>query len=191
MLSPQLSAKQISYAFTCHTHNKSYEDVAEMICCEAMNGFGYPNEFQHVILNIVNNARDAIISCRNNNPEQLQSAGRISFDFYHTASAIVMEIGDNGGGIRPEIMNHIFEPYFTTREPDKGTGLGLYMSKLIMEHMDGRLSVKNSDQGALFTLELPGRDKATSEGDAGQRDARKQDILHHHDNEKGKNHGGN
>ncbi|MFH2122895.1 MAG: PAS domain-containing protein [Pseudomonadota bacterium] len=156
MLSSQLSAHQIGYRLTCHTHNRSCEDVAEMIFCEAMTTFGHQNEFQHVILNIVNNAQDAIMAGRVSSPAQQRPAGRITFDFYHGDSSLIIEIGDNGGGIDPGIIDRIFEPYFTTRGPDKGTGLGLYMSKVIMEHMGGKLSVKNSDQGALFILELQG-----------------------------------
>lgn len=167
IMSAQLSDNQIRYRLNCHTHNRSYEDIDEMLGCEAMISFGYQNEFQHVILNIVNNARDAILSRRDGNPEWSQAPGQIDFDFYHPDTAIVIEIADNGGGIAPDILDRVFEPYFTTKEPDKGTGLGLYMSKVIMEHMNGRLSARNSDQGAVFILELPGRVEITEgRGDA-------------------------
>jgi len=126
-----------------------------MVSCEGMAIFGYSNEFRHVILNIVNNAMDAIIAGRTGNPVRKQQPGQIKFDFFHADPTLIINIADNGGGIDVENIHRIFEPYFTTKDPDKGTGLGLYMSKVIMEHMDGRLSVENNDRGAVFTLELP------------------------------------
>jgi len=65
-------------------------------------------------------------------------------------------IEDNGRGIAPEHMDRIFEPYFTTKYAKQGTGIGLYMTKMIIENnMNGIIEVKNTEQGALFTIKLP------------------------------------
>jgi signal transduction histidine kinase len=68
----------------------------------------------------------------------------------------VLSIEDNGGGIPESIIERIFEPYYTTKQEGKGTGVGLYMSKMIVEqNMGGRLEVSNHAQGACFSIYLP------------------------------------
>jgi len=118
---------------------------------------GYPNEFKQVILNIVNNAKDAILA-RNGEWGQ----GRVELRFLWEGEILSLEIEDNGGGIPPSVLEKIFDPYFTTKNSDtgeEGTGIGLYMAKTIIEeNMKGTLRVENSaasDPGACFTLLLP------------------------------------
>ena len=66
------------------------------------------------------------------------------------------KICDNAGGIPEDVLPRIFEPYFTTKEEKGGTGLGLYMSQMIIEkHLKGTISVENSDEGACFTVSIP------------------------------------
>ena len=108
--------------------------------------YGFESEFQQVILNIVNNARDALF-------EQKRNDGKIIITVYEELTFTVFKIQDNAGGIPADIINRIFEPYFTTKEQGKGTGLGLYMSKMIIEeNMHGHLSVSHINNGSEFTI---------------------------------------
>jgi len=111
--------------------------------------FGYQNELKQVILNIINNAKDAIIS---NKIED----GKIEVDISLVKDILKITIEDNAGGINESIMDKIFEPYFTTKFKSQGTGIGLYMSKMIIEkNMKGSLKVINDEYGAVFTIKLP------------------------------------
>ena len=109
---------------------------------------GYPNEFKQVILNIVSNAKDALVENSINNAV-------ISINTQKLEETGIISIKDNAGGIPQDVINRVFEPYFTTKEQGKGTGLGLYMSKMIIEdNMNGVLKVQNTKDGAEFILEL-------------------------------------
>jgi two-component system CheB/CheR fusion protein len=115
---------------------------------ENLSYFGYPNEFKQVIINIVNNAKDAIIN------KKLKD-GQIDVNINSDENHITIEISDNAGGVPQDIINRIFEPYFTTKFESQGTGLGLYMSKTIIEkNMNGKMSVNNNDKGAVFVIKL-------------------------------------
>ncbi|MBF0537294.1 MAG: PAS domain S-box protein [Nitrospirae bacterium] len=114
---------------------------------------GYPNEFKQVILNILNNSRDAI-TLRRNTDARIQGRIDIQLSNNETRDQFIVSITDNGGGIPEDIMERIFDPYFTTKESE-GTGIGLYMSKTIIEtNMGGQLTVRNIDGGAEFTIAL-------------------------------------
>ncbi len=106
---------------------------------------GIENEFKHLILNILNNAKDAF-----NERERKQRA--IFIRFFEESGNIILEIEDNAGGIPDDIIQDIFKPNVTSKE--EGTGIGLYMSAQIAQKMNGQLFVSNSDQGAKFTLEV-------------------------------------
>jgi len=111
--------------------------------------YTYPNEIIHVILNLLKNAEDAFFFKETDNPH-------ITIRTYHKNASIYLEIEDNAGGIEPHIMSKIFDPYFTTKENADGTGLGLYMSKIIIEdHCHGKIEVLNGEKGAVFRLIFP------------------------------------
>ena len=116
---------------------------------EKMEVLGYPNEFSQALLNILSNAKD-VLSDREIPHPYIRMQLKKGFKF------MLIMIEDNGGGIGIEHMDRIFEPYFTTKYAKQGTGIGLYMTKMIIENnMNGIISVKNTNEGALFTIKLP------------------------------------
>jgi len=107
----------------------------------------FPNELAQVILNIIQNSKDAILEKNIKNPF-------IKVKTYKADNYIVIEIEDNAGGIPEKYKDKIFEPYFSTKSKN-GTGLGLYMSKMIIEkHCNGKLYFKNTKNGVKFIIEL-------------------------------------
>ena len=109
----------------------------------------YPNELIQVFLNIFKNTID---NFRINDI----ASPCLSITSFEKEDFITIEIFDNGGGIPEEIMEKIFHPYFSTKTEKNGTGLGLYMSKTIIEdHCHGKLTVSNENNGACFTIKLP------------------------------------
>ena len=109
---------------------------------------GYKNELGQALLNILNNAKDALIE--NNISDKIVTISIQEFN-----ESIHIHIEDNANGIPKDIMNNIFDPYFSTKNEKNGTGLGLYMTKIIIEeHMNGTIDVKNSETGAIFTIVL-------------------------------------
>ncbi len=109
---------------------------------------GYPSEYMQALLNILNNAKDVLLERRVANP-------LISIAVLRENRRSVVCIRDNGGGIRDDVLPRIFDPYFTTKEQGKGTGIGLYMSKAIIEKsIDGKLTARNVEDGAEFRIEV-------------------------------------
>jgi signal transduction histidine kinase len=109
---------------------------------------GFQNEFSQVILNILNNARDAMI-------EKEIADGKVMISIFSKENRTVITVADNAGGIPEDIINKVFDPYFTTKGPQLGTGIGLFMSKAIVEkNMGGRISVRNTEIGAEFRIEM-------------------------------------
>ncbi|WP_457606631.1 transporter substrate-binding domain-containing protein [Nitratifractor sp.] len=112
---------------------------------------GSRSEFQQVILSLLSNARDALIKYR---AEKRRIRIRLE------DRSVIFE--DNGGGIPSEIVERIFEPYFTTKGSSQGTGIGLYMSRMIVEKsFGGAIRVENTEEGARFIIQFP-------EGDDGE-----------------------
>lgn len=108
----------------------------------------YKNEYIQVVLNIVNNAKEQFMQ------KSIEDA-QIVIRSYDRGDVAVMEISDNAGGIDEDIIDKIFDPYFSTKFDKNGTGLGLNMSKNIIEqHCNGKLYVQNIENGAKFTIEI-------------------------------------
>jgi len=111
--------------------------------------YGPQGEFSQVILNILGNARDAI------KEKQLQN-GQVRIKVSAGNKTISLSISDNAGGIPEAVLPKIFDPYFSTKGQAQGTGIGLYMSKTIIEkHFYGNLEADNEEDGAIFTITLP------------------------------------
>ncbi len=103
-------------------------------------------QLHRTIINLLSNALDAVSS----------DEGEVRLKTYLRSSGIGIEISDNGPGIPPELIDKVFEPYFTTKEEGKGTGLGLFISQRIIERHGGALLLQNSSgKGACFQIELP------------------------------------
>ena len=108
----------------------------------------YKNDLQQAIIIILNNSKDALVS------NKIKYA-KIEIKSYVKESKIVIRICDNADGIKDEIIDKLFEPYFTTKHKTQGTGLGLYIAKIIVENtMNGSLYVKNEDKKTCFYIEL-------------------------------------
>jgi signal transduction histidine kinase len=147
----QMMKAHISVSLDCRydAARKPGEGAHSKTCaCEPeLAVYGYPNEFKQALLNIMANARDAIVNKR----RQDASAGARP----PASKTVMLEIRDTGGGIPSGILAKLFEPYFTTKEGE-GTGIGLYMSKVIIEkNMGGLIRASNGEKGAVFTIELP------------------------------------
>ena len=127
---------------------------------EKIGIYSYENELTHILLNIINNAKDALTQSHTTDKS-------IRIYSKKTDTHAIISIIDNAGGIKDAIISKVFEPYFTTKHKSVGTGIGLYMSKQIVEkHMGGKISCKNIQhkmgnqdgtlmQCAMFTIEIP------------------------------------
>ncbi|MEA3554777.1 MAG: hybrid sensor histidine kinase/response regulator [Campylobacterota bacterium] len=108
--------------------------------------YGSENDFKHLILNIINNSKDAF------NENEIQDR-TININLFKKDETITLEIYDNAGGIPNKVIDNIFNANVTTKEEGKGTGIGLYMSKQIASKHSGKLYVENIDNGAKFIFE--------------------------------------
>ncbi|MEA1913961.1 MAG: ABC transporter substrate-binding protein [Campylobacterota bacterium] len=110
----------------------------------------YASEIKQVVLNIIKNAEDVLLERKIQNPRIV-----IETCYNEQTQHKKIIIQDNAGGVPIGITDKIYEPYFSTKKEKDGTGLGMYMSKMIIEdHCDGKLSVINDEMGAVFSIEL-------------------------------------
>lgn len=109
----------------------------------------YKNELLQVFLNILNNAKDAFLENRTISPT-------VCIYLNEAEEKLHFLITDNGGGINADVLTHIFEPYFSTKSEKNGTGLGLYMSAMIVEkHLKGSIGVCSENNTSTFTIIVP------------------------------------
>ncbi len=118
----------------------------------------YPRELMQVFVNIITNAKDALIF------KKIEDA-QINIRVYEDEKYVNTEIYDNAGGIDVDVLPKVFDPYFSTKDEKNGTGLGLYMSKMIIEnHLHGKIKVSSNSKGACFTVRLLKEEFEAEEG---------------------------
>ncbi|SFV67882.1 PUTATIVE TWO-COMPONENT SENSOR [hydrothermal vent metagenome] len=127
-------------------HNIDFiEEIEDNLMISTFN-----KELEHILINLFSNARDALDTKEIENKE-------IRLCAFAKGKDCVIEVRDNAGGIAKDVISRVFDPYFTTKEQGKGTGLGLYMSKKILtETIGGHIDVCNTQDGAKFTITLKG-----------------------------------
>ncbi|RII28836.1 MAG: hypothetical protein CXR31_02895 [Geobacter sp.] len=119
---------------------------------------GYPNEFSHALLNILYNAKDVFLDRGTVKPF-------VEICCRQEGGNAVITVHDNGGGISTADADKVFELYFTTKAKGHGTGIGLYMAKMIIEkNMGGSITVRNGSDGAEFVIKLPGESSLPGDG---------------------------
>lgn len=120
----------------------------ELHCHEEVVTHGYRNEYAQVLLTILSNARDALV-------DHATTAPKITLTCRSESGRSVVTIADNAGGISTEAMDRIFDAFFTTKSTGQGTGINLFVSKLVVEKkMGGSLTVRNALGGAEFRIEV-------------------------------------
>ncbi len=133
---------------TIHRHGLQIE----VNCIKKAQINGYLSQFSQVLVNLINNSKDAY---------KLKGIENKKIDItvdVQTKGYVSVLFEDYAGGINPAVMDKIFYPYFTTKHSSSGTGLGLYMSKMIIENsMNGTISVINSKDGAVFRIVMPSK----------------------------------
>lgn len=152
----QLRSRDIETHFSFHEKNSvpreiSLEENPETY--PSVEVIGFSSEYQQVVMNLLSNARDAILERK-----KMESTfhGELSLSIEVTGNTAKLIVEDNGQGIPRELGDKIFDAYFTTKDTDAGTGIGLYMSRTIVEkNLGGRIYFDDIPQGARFTLEIP------------------------------------
>ncbi|QAR32324.1 PAS domain S-box protein [Geovibrio thiophilus] len=157
LLRVQLHDRKISYRIYCICADKTHDCTEDAVMDDCPGGralvCGYLDEFKQALMNIVYNAVDAI---EENFAKGIVQKGFIRIEIENTPGHVVLRIKDNGTGISPEKLSKVFDPYYTTKEEGKGTGIGLYMAKMVIEkHNGGRISAGNADGGAFFEILIP------------------------------------
>lgn len=111
------------------------------------------NEMEHIFLNLLTNSRDAF-------EEREIEIKDIYINANIDSNNITITVEDTAGGIPDNIISKIYDPYFTTKEQGKGTGIGLYMTQsIIVNHFKGSIQLKNTSKGVRFTMVLPIKNK--------------------------------
>ena len=146
LMSKQLEAHGIAFDIVCNApRGNGTKETAFIVD-------GYENEFKQVILNLLNNAKEAVDSHAETHPDAPRA---VTIYVGRTKEHVTVHVRDTGGGVPPEIFDTMFDVYVSTKHEQQGTGLGLYLAKVIIEtNMGGTIRAKNIDGGAEFILEL-------------------------------------
>jgi signal transduction histidine kinase len=157
LVSAQLSSNSISFRVMCACGRKCFiteNEIKDPDCKMRSSAIiGYEGEFKQVLLNLIHNTKDALEDRRRR--EGVPFDAFIDFAINVGKDEVTLEIKDNGGGIPPEVMPKIFDPYFTTKEEGKGTGIGLFMSRNIVEqHMKGHIYAESNGEFTTFVLKF-------------------------------------
>lgn len=140
----------VEQSTTIVQHSLDNESIKLHIeCLDNSKVLGYKNELMQVVVNLIQNSKDAI------NQRHIEEPS-IDIKISEDDTYALLQIEDNAGGIKENIMDHIFDPYFTTKHQDQGTGLGLYISKVIINNnFGGTLQATNTKNGVQFTIKIP------------------------------------
>jgi signal transduction histidine kinase len=144
--------KAIENILTILNHTLKYNYIDVNLECKNIDTptvYGYPNEFKQTLLNIINNAKDAILAKR----AKGQEASKINIHLLERTHQWVLNIEDDGEGFKEDALSYIFDPFYSTKK--NGDGFGLYMAKLIIEDkMNGTILASNHENGARITIYL-------------------------------------
>jgi signal transduction histidine kinase len=150
LLAPQLESSNIEVLTECD------KDMSRCDVCDTRFVCGYQSELKQVLLNILLNSKDAILDRQKKSGKDYKGEIHIKLAHAKENNTVTISISDNGGGIEQKALSRIFEPYFSTKEQGKGIGIGLYMSKIIIErNFGGKINAQNITDGAQVTIELP------------------------------------
>ncbi len=135
---------KVTHLMSASLHNNNIELKTQIV--DDFKIYCYPNEMPQALLNIISNAKDIL-------KEKNIKNATISLKAFKKDRANIITIEDNGGGINITPIDKIFEPYFSTKQAKSGTGIGLYMTKTIIEkNNNGKIEISNSPIGAIFTI---------------------------------------
>jgi PAS domain S-box-containing protein len=158
LLRIQLYERKVSCRIFCACDGQQSDctDGVEPHDCPSkrMEVYGFLDEFKQALINIIYNAVDSI---EDNIARGNITKGLIRFDIENKVGSITIKVTDNGTGISEENLSKVFDPYYTTKEEGKGTGIGLYMAKMVIErHNGGKITVANGEErGAVFEISIP------------------------------------
>jgi len=151
LLSVHIASKNIKTKFMCRRE----PDIHFSPClscgrCNEITLYGQPGEFRQMLMNILNNSYEAIIERMSRQPEL---EGSIAINIVCSDERVTISVEDNGTGVSPEILDRIFEPYFSTKNDAKFSGIGLYMVKVLTEqNLGGKVAAFNNHLGGLTVV---------------------------------------
>jgi PAS domain S-box-containing protein len=157
LINIQLNSKGIKLYVSCKCHRKNTQHVFidDFPNCEFNETIvkGFKGEFKQVITNIIYNSIDAI---EEKFGQDMQSEKFIHMNIFKGDKDIVIQIEDNGAGFKEGTLSKVFNPYFSTKDEGKGTGLGLYQALVIIHtHMNGKINAFNTERGAAVEIAIP------------------------------------